>query len=123
MFIVVHVLGVVLVVTVGYFVMWTASQTNTPKGVAVFGKIVSIALLIIAGLVLIYGPRMHQRMMGSMSCPYMSMGSMHGMKDMEEMKEGEGDEGIVKMYKDMKMKKKAESTEKGTDMKGMPKSK
>ena len=49
------VIGAVVLVTLGYFVMWTSSQANTPKGVAMFGKVMSIILFVGAGLVIIAG--------------------------------------------------------------------
>ncbi|OGS17861.1 MAG: hypothetical protein A3J83_08685 [Elusimicrobia bacterium RIFOXYA2_FULL_40_6] len=72
-----HIVGAVMIVTVGYFVLWTASLSSAPKGVAGFGKVMAIILFIIAGCMLIggivFGPKMHSMMMHKME--------MGGMKD------------------------------------------
>ena len=72
----------VLIVTAGYFAMWTSSKSDTPKGVASFGRTMAIILFVIAGITLVgglaYGPRMHSRMMG------MHEKMMGGMNDEEK---------------------------------------
>lgn len=37
----------------GYFALWSSSQANTPKGISSFGRVLSIILFVIAGLVLV----------------------------------------------------------------------
>jgi len=37
----------------GYFAIWSSSQPATPKGIASFGRILSIILFVIAGLTLL----------------------------------------------------------------------
>ncbi|MDD5686916.1 MAG: hypothetical protein PHE88_03670 [Elusimicrobia bacterium] len=113
MYIMFPVVVMVLLVTIGYFVMWTAVQPNIPKGVSGFGKVMAIILFIVAGVCLVsgmvYGPRMHRFMMRNDSCIQMG-GGMHN-KMMDRM---EGEKGSMgKMPKGDMMEKKAGPIDKG----------
>lgn len=117
MFLVMHAVAAVLVVTVGYFVVWTSMQPNTQKGVAGFGKVMAILLFIVAGGMLlcglIYGPGMNKKMMhGKMG---MSMWGMHHRGEMWD--EDDTDCGMMKMKEGKMMKEKGESMEKMKEMK------
>jgi hypothetical protein len=46
------IIAATVLVFFGYFAIWSSSQPATPKGVASFGKILSIILFVIAGLAL-----------------------------------------------------------------------
>lgn len=90
MFALLPIIPATVLVTLGYFVMWTASQEKTPKGIMLFGKVMSIILFVIAGLIIIAGmtfaPIMMRKMACCMNMPCMSegMGKMHGMMGMKE---------------------------------------
>ena len=49
MFILLPVVAAVILVSAGYFTMWTASRSDTPKGIAKFGSIMAIILFVFAG--------------------------------------------------------------------------
>ncbi|OGS23622.1 MAG: hypothetical protein A2297_08310 [Elusimicrobia bacterium RIFOXYB2_FULL_48_7] len=77
MIIVMHVVAAVLIVTLGYFVLWTASLASAHKGVAIFGKVMAAVLFVLAGFILIggivmgpkfCGMKMHSMMTGRMDC-------------------------------------------------------
>lgn len=92
MFIIFPVVCAVLLVTVGYFALWTSVSANTPKGVSAFGMIVATILYVVAAIVLIgglvYGPNMHMAMMHRMA-------GWGGLMEMKEMQEGCGMEGMM----------------------------
>jgi len=73
MFILIPVVSAVILVFFGYFALWSAHQSNTPAGIAQFGRIMAIILFVFAGLVLVCGAacrhcsKMHG-MPGKMSC-------------------------------------------------------
>ena len=64
MFILIPVVSAVVLVFFGYLAMWSAHQSNTPAGIAQFGKVMAIILFVFAGLVLVCGMacRHHHRM-------------------------------------------------------------
>ena len=122
MFIIFPITMAVLIVTVGYFAMWTSSKSDTPKCIASFGRVMAIILFVIAAIILAgglaYGPRMHHRMMGGQ---YMGMHEKM-MGDMDEKENAEC--GPSKMMEKCKMSEKGMKAEKGkmTENKGqMPK--
>jgi hypothetical protein len=53
MFVLFPLLAASVLVFFGYFALWSSSQANTPKGISSFGRILSIILFVIAGLVLL----------------------------------------------------------------------
>ena len=55
MFIIFAAIGAVLLVTVGYAVLWSSYQPNLPKNMSVFGKVLSVVIFVMAGLVLASG--------------------------------------------------------------------
>ena len=72
-----------VLVTIGYFALWTSSQTNTPKGTAAFGKVMALILFVMAGLMILFscnckgaGKRrmMMNRIRGDMPCMSYKMG-------------------------------------------------
>ena len=68
MFIFPALVGCLVLVTLGYFAMWTSSHENTSKGLAGFGRVLSIILFVFAGLVFLAGmvfsfsPEVHEHM-------------------------------------------------------------
>jgi hypothetical protein len=88
MFIFCSIIVAVVLVTLGYFALWTTSQANVSKGLSLFGKVMAIVLFITAGLMLLlgslccgnkcgYGKKMHGRYMSSMKGKH----SKYGDKD------------------------------------------
>jgi hypothetical protein len=91
-------IGMVVLVTLGYLALWTSNHENTPKGLAGFGKVMSIILFVFAGLALVGGATASHMCMwytsrdgGSCAVgrwmPGRHMGAM--MKENEEMEEHE----------------------------------
>ena len=71
MFVIVPLIACSVLVFFGYFALWSSSQANTPKGISSFGRILSIILFVIAGLVLL-SPVAMRHFHGQRCC----MGSM-----------------------------------------------
>jgi hypothetical protein len=85
MFLVFPVVIVILLVFFGYCALWSSYQGNIPKGVSQFGRILSLILFVIAGLVIVFGltfksfPREQMRgEMGFSGMPSMQGPSMQG---------------------------------------------
>jgi hypothetical protein len=53
MFVLFPLIACSVLVFFGYFALWSSSQANTPKGISSFGRVLSIILFVIAGLVLV----------------------------------------------------------------------
>jgi phosphatidylglycerophosphate synthase len=51
-------IATVILVTLSYFTLWTASRADTPKGVSGFGKIMAIVLFVLSGFI-IFGAVFH----------------------------------------------------------------
>jgi hypothetical protein len=79
MFILFPVVGAVVLVFFGYVALWSAYGANIPKGVAQFGRILSIVLFVFAGLVLLSGVAMRCHRFGS----HMMGGMRPGMSFMK----------------------------------------
>ncbi len=90
--------GMVVLVTLGYLALWTSSHENTAKGLAGFGRVMAIILFVFAGLALVGGATASHMCMWYMgrdggACvmgkcmPGHHMGAM--MKENEEMEEHE----------------------------------
>ena len=55
MFLLFPVVIVILLVFFGYSALWSSYQSNIPKGVSQFGRILSLILFVMAGLVIVFG--------------------------------------------------------------------
>jgi len=55
MFVFPALVGCLVLVTLGYFALWTSSHENTSKGLVGFGKVLSIILFMFAGLLFLVG--------------------------------------------------------------------
>ena len=89
-----------VLVTIGYFALWISSQANNQKGMAIFGKVLSIILFVMAGLVLVFsitcGPRGHGKMRCMGAPGYMSHcpGEMRGMMGDKRERMGKNWQGL-----------------------------
>jgi len=91
----------VVLVTLGYLSLWTASHENTSKSLAGFGRVMAVILFVFSGLVLLFGavrsfsPCGHSMMMRHCCMMKEDMESMGGCKmegmhhDMIGVKENE----------------------------------
>jgi len=81
MFIFPALVACLVLTSLGYFALWTSSHENTSKGLAGFGKVLSIILFVFAGLVFLVGavlsfsPGVHEHIKG------MTMGSRMHMEE------------------------------------------
>jgi len=123
MFMMMHVGMALLVVTLGYFVLLTATKPTTAKGVKAFGKVLSILIYIVAAAMLIgglmWGSKWHHGMMSkcpmcgqSMSCMEGEAGTQGGMMEKGKMMEKKGE---VMQKKGKIMEKKGEKMQKQGD--------
>lgn len=99
MFIFCSVVAAVVLVTLGYFALWAASQANVSKGLSMFGKVMAIVLFIIAGLTLLFGSICCGNKCGYMKKMYGC--HMSGMKNKRSMMYGD----MNKWSMEKKMKK------------------
>ena len=78
MFVFMVILMALVLVALGYFVLWCAVQPNMPAGVSRFGKVLAAVLFIIAGLVfiigLVYRPCRQEVLNKMIGTPYMMQG-------------------------------------------------
>lgn len=92
MFILFPVIAAVVLVFFGYAALWSTYQSNLPKGVSQFGRIMSIILFVIAGLVLVLSATMRpgfgHDMPGKMHCgAFMQERCQMGQRDKVGMRE------------------------------------